>query len=50
MQKVYKVELGPELVPLTVESEPVDEEDVSLCLLSLSYLYWFVVVVMFLPI
>ena len=50
MQKVYKVELGPEPVPLTMEGELVDEEDVSLCLLSPSYLYWFVVVVMVLTI
>ena len=42
--------MGPKLIPLTMEGELVDEEDVSLCLLSLSYLYWFVVVVMVLTI
>lgn len=34
MQKVYKDELGPEPVPLTVEGEVVDEEDVSPLLTS----------------
>lgn len=29
MQKVYKEELGPEPVPLTVVGQAVDEEDVS---------------------
>lgn len=30
MQKVYKKELGPEPVPLTVPGEAIAEEDVSL--------------------
>lgn len=30
MQKVYKKELGPQPVPLTVPGEAINEEDVSL--------------------
>jgi len=33
MQKIYKNELGPEPVPLTVPGEAIAEEDVSLILL-----------------
>lgn len=34
MQKVYKNELGPEPVPLTVQGEVIAEEDVSLLFLG----------------
>lgn len=37
MQKIYKNELGPEPVPLTVPGEAIPEEDVSL----ISFIYLF---------
>lgn len=43
MQKIYKDELGPEPVPLTVPGEAIAEEDVSLCSCtynSLNLLMW----------
>jgi len=38
MQKVYKKELGPEPVPLTVPGEAIAEEDVSLVLFIYIYI------------
>jgi nucleolar protein 53 len=35
MIKVYKDELGPEPVPLTVPGEPISEEDVSLIVFNI---------------
>lgn len=32
MQKVYKTELGPEPVPLTIDGEAIDEDEVSVLL------------------
>ena len=39
MQKVYRNELGPEPVPLTVTGEAISEEDVSILIHKLE-LYW----------
>lgn len=30
MQKVYKTELGPEPVPLTIDGDAIEEDEVSL--------------------
>lgn len=32
MQKVYKTELGPEPVPLTIDGDAIDEDEVKFCL------------------